>query len=99
MSSGHSFQSAPDPAARPEKPVSTDPGSTVVTRMLSWRSSCISASPNAFSPAFEAQYAAPPGNGLVDDRLEMLTIHPPPLALRCGIAALQQLKTPVRFVP
>ena len=32
-SSGWSFQSAPASGARPEKPVATEPGSTVVTRM------------------------------------------------------------------
>jgi hypothetical protein len=46
--------------------------------MLSYRSSCISASLNAFTAAFDAQYAAPPANGFFDDRLEMLTIQPPP---------------------
>ena len=81
-SSGSSFQSAPLPGSLPEKPVATDPGRIVATRMLSPRSSCISASLNALTPAFDATYAAPPGNGPVDDKLETLMIQPPPRVRR-----------------
>ena len=58
--------------------------------MPSWRTSCISASLNAFSADFEAQYAAPLTNGFLLARLLMLMIQPPPRASRCGSAARQQ---------
>ena len=40
---------------RPLNPVDTEPGRTMLTRMPSWRTSCISASLNALSAAFDAQ--------------------------------------------
>src|ERR1051325_8707530 len=66
--------------------------------MPSWRTSCISASLNAFSPDFDAQYAAASGNAFFPARLLMLMIHPPPRFFMCGSTARQQWKTPVRFV-
>src|SRR5258706_9905686 len=66
--------------------------------MSSYRTSCISASLNAFSPAFDAQYAAPLANGFFPARLLMLTMNPPPRRRRCGSAAWHALNTPVRFV-
>src|SRR5256885_6160769 len=81
------FQSVPFDASPWANSVATDPGATQLTRMLSYRSSCIIASENAFTPAFDAQYAAPFTNGFVPERLLMLTIDPPPRWRRCGIAA------------
>jgi len=40
--------------------------------MLSYRTSCISTSLNAFRAAFDAQYAAAPLNGFLPARLLML---------------------------
>src|SRR6476469_172180 len=96
-SSGASFQSAPE--TRPPKPVAVDPGSTQLTRMLSLRSSCIIASLKAVTAALVAQYAAPPANGWVLERLPMLMIQPPPRARSAGIAARQQWNSPFRLVP
>ena len=87
---GGSFQLAPEPSPPRLNPVWTEPGATTLTRMPSCRSSCISASLNALRPAFDAQYAAPPTNGLLAARLLTLMIQPPPRALRCGMAAWQQ---------
>ena len=75
---------------REEHLLRTEPGSTRLTRMPSCRSSCISASLNALSPAFEAQYAAPPAKGFTLARLLTLMIQPPPRAFRGAIAAWQQ---------
>jgi hypothetical protein len=55
--------------------------------MLSYRTSCISASLNAFSAAFDAQYAAPDVNGFFAARLLMLMIQPPPRCRMAGMAA------------
>ena len=48
----------------------------------------MSASLNASSAAFDAQYDAPPTKGLVPARLLMLMIQPPPRRRRCGIDGL-----------
>src|SRR5712691_5762147 len=86
-SSGAIFQSAPLASSPLEKLVATDPGMTQLTRMSSYRTSCISASLNAFNPDFDAQYAAPSANGFLAARLLMLMMNPPPRRRRCGSAA------------
>jgi hypothetical protein len=72
------------------KSVSTDPGSTTLTRISSCLTSCISDSANAMRPAFDAQYAAPRANGCAPARLAMQMIQPPPARLSQGIDARLQ---------
>src|SRR6185295_9543850 len=72
-SSGRSFQVVAGSRSllRP-KLVLTEPGITQLTRIWSYRTSCISASENPRSPNFDAQYAAIPGIGFLPARLPTL---------------------------
>src|SRR6185312_7359811 len=68
ISCGATFQSGRGPLGGPLKSVSVLPGSTCVTRTLSYRWSSMVASESALRPALDALYPAPPAKGEVDDK-------------------------------